>query len=117
MKGCVMAADFLTDKQTQNYGRYAAEPNEIQLARYFHLDERDLTFINLRRGRHNRLGIALQLTTARFLGTFLPDLMQIPPGVQFYVARQLNIRYPEIISRYAQRENTRWEGTVANSRW
>ena len=35
--------------------------------------------------------------------------MQIPPGVQFYVARQLNIRYPEIISRYAQRENTRWE--------
>ncbi|MHY05936.1 Tn3 family transposase, partial [Escherichia coli] len=58
---------------------------------------------------HNRLGIALQLTTARFLGTFLPDLMQIPPGVQFYVARQLNIRYPEIISRYAQRENTRWE--------
>ena len=104
-----MAADFLTDKQTQNYGRYAAEPNEIQLARYFHLDERDLTFINLRRGRHNRLGIALQLTTARFLGTFLPDLMQIPPGVQFYVARQLNIRYPEIISRYAQRENTRCE--------
>ncbi|EEZ9487066.1 Tn3 family transposase, partial [Enterobacter hormaechei] len=65
--------------------------------------------INLRRGRHNRLGIALQLTTARFLGTFLSDLMQIPPGVQFYVARQLNIRYPEIISRYAQRENTRWE--------
>ncbi|HCD8742910.1 TPA: Tn3 family transposase, partial [Klebsiella pneumoniae] len=64
---------------------------------------------NLRRGRHNRLGIALQLTTARFLGTFLSDLMQIPPGVQFYVARQLNIRYPEIISRYAQRENTRWE--------
>ncbi|AVT92133.1 transposase [Klebsiella michiganensis] len=63
----------------------------------------------MRRGRHNRLGIALQLTTARFLGTFLSDLMQIPPGVQFYVARQLNIRYPEIISRYAQRENTRWE--------
>ena len=104
-----MAADFLTDKQTQNYGRYAAEPNEIQLARYFHLDERDLTFINLRRGRHNRLGIALQLTTARFLGTFLSDLMQIPPGVQFYVARQVNRRYPEIISRSAQRENTRWE--------
>jgi hypothetical protein len=104
-----MSDDFLTSEQTENYGRYVADPNEVQLARYFHLDERDLAFINQRRGKHNRLGIALQLTTARFLGTFLPDPLQIPSFIRFYIAAQLNISRPEILSRYAERENTRWE--------
>lgn len=44
-----MNSDFLPDCQVQNYGRYAAEPNEIQRARFFRLDERDLDFVNQRR--------------------------------------------------------------------
>lgn len=104
-----MSSDFLTDDQIQNYGCYVAEPNEIQLAKYFHPDERDLDFVNQRRGRHNRFGIALQLTTARFLGSFLNDLMQTPAGVRRYVAAQLGIPRPAVLSRYALRENTRWE--------
>ncbi|KAA5922294.1 DUF4158 domain-containing protein [Pantoea sp. Bo_2] len=86
-----MTSDFLIDDQIQNYGCYVAEPKEVQLAKYFHLDERDLDFVYQRRGRHNRFGIALQLTTARFLGSFLNDLMQTPAGVRRYVAAQLGL--------------------------
>lgn len=106
-----MPVDFFTEEQKQNYGCYAAEPNDVQLARYFHLDERDLAFIQQRRGKHNRLGIAIQLTTVRFLGTFVTDLEPIYPNVKQFVAKQIGIRHPQVLMRYAQRPTTHREHT------
>ncbi len=102
-----MPVDFLTTEQTESYGRFTGEPDELQLARYFHLDEADKEFIGKSRGDHNRLGIALQIGCVRFLGTFLTDMNHIPSGVRHFTARQLGIRDITVLAEYGQRETRR----------
>nr|SHO14691.1 Transposase Tn3 family protein [Moritella viscosa]SHO15483.1 Transposase Tn3 family protein [Moritella viscosa]SHO18810.1 Transposase Tn3 family protein [Moritella viscosa] len=107
-----MAVDFLTTDQKTQYGRFCGEPNEVQLTRYFHLDEADMAFILKRRGDKNRLGFALQLTSVRFLGTFLSDIAQAPVNVQTFIARQLSVTDLSVLTNYAQRETTKREHTA-----
>lgn len=107
-----MSVDFLTVEQKAQYGQFYGDPDEIQLARYFHLDETDLEFISNRRGKQNKLGFALQLSSVRFLGTFITDVNLIPINVQTFVARQLSINDITVLGDYAKRDTTKREHTA-----
>ena len=107
-----MPVDFLTTEQKAVYGQFSGKPNEVQLARYFHLDETDLSFVSNRRGDQNRLGFALQLTSVRFLGTFISDFTKVPVNVQIFVAQQLSINEVSVLTDYAQRNTTKRDHTA-----
>ena len=62
-----------------------------------------------RRGDHTRLGLALQLTTVRYLGTFLPDPLDVPAVVLERLAGQLEIADPSCVKRYTERRTTPFE--------
>ena len=105
-----MPVEFLTDEQWESYGRFTGEPTTEELARYFHLDDTDRAVIAQHRSAQHRLGFAVQLCTARFLGTFLDDLTEVPTGVLSVLARQLGIDPSEFVDYPRSRQ--RWDHTV-----
>jgi hypothetical protein len=84
-----MPTRHLTDAQRQGFARFDGEPSSAQFARYFHLDQTDRDLIGTLRGDHNRLGFAVMLTSARFLGAFPVSAAEIPVSVLAGVIEQL----------------------------
>ncbi|MGG5173242.1 Tn3 family transposase [Pseudarthrobacter sp. J1738] len=101
-----MPVEFLSDAQVAAFGRFVGEPSQDDLERFFYLDDTDQELIRRRRGQHSRLGFALQIGTARFLGALLADPLDVPWSVVDYVAAQLGIADPSVVKRYTERVET-----------
>ena len=97
---------FLSDEQSAAYGRFDRELSSAELERFFFLDDTDRRLVERRRSDHTRLGFAVQLGTARFLGTFLADPLDVPCGVVAYLAGQLGVADPSMVKRYTDRAKT-----------
>jgi hypothetical protein len=64
--------EFLTDEQAAAYGAFGEVPTRPELERFFFLDD-DRDLIALRRSDGHRLGMAVQICTVRYIGTFLEN--------------------------------------------
>jgi uncharacterized protein DUF4158 len=101
-----MPVEFLSDDEAAAYGHYAGTPPQEELDRMFYLDDADRGLVARRRADHMRLGFALQLTTARYLGMFLQDPLDVPTVVLERLAGQLKIADTSCAKRYTERRTT-----------
>jgi hypothetical protein len=101
-----MPVSFLTLDQRNRYGRYPDALSTIEQARYFYLDDDDLEWIARKRRDFTMRGYALQLTTLRFLGTFLEDPTAVPRVVVQSLASQVKVADLTVVSVCIPRQRT-----------
>ncbi len=74
------------------YGQYQGNPTTGQLQAYFTLETRDRQLVRNCRTNNTKVGMAVQLCTLRFLGTFLEDLSLVPESVILHVQAELGLQ-------------------------
>ena len=112
-----MAVSFLTAAQRDRYGRYPDVVTPNDLSRCFHLSDDDRAQIMSCRGHHNRLGFALQLSTVRYLGTFLDDPIAVPSSVLQSLSHQLDIHTLDGLQSYRNGEQREEHVTKIRKRY
>jgi len=95
-----MPTRHLSDEQRRRYAHFAVAPSQDQLARYFYLDRSDREISDGLRGDHNRLGFALMLGSARFLGVFPGADLKIPASVVVFLIGQLGLKEAPSLKSY-----------------
>lgn len=100
-----MPTRHLSDEQRQRYATFPATPSADQLAQHFHLDHSDRKIIGGLRGDHNRLGFALMLGSARFLGVFPGADLVIPSAVTAFLVGQLGLKQAPGLKGYFDPNN------------
>ena len=100
-----MPAEFLSNQERERYRSIPSNLSQEDLSRYCFLSDTDLQLISGMRRNHNRLGFALQLTILRLMN-HLPQewYKKVPENLINYVAGQLNIDDPTILTHYGKRE-------------
>ena len=106
-----MPVSFLTPDQIAQYGCYQDVPDTAQLEQHFYLDEADQAFLANLQDDHNRLGCAIQIGNAHFLGTFVEDVTTVPAAVIATLATQLAVDDPTCVAIY-RTSDQRWRHTA-----
>ena len=83
-----MPTRFLSAEQINRLSHFPKALSQEEISSHFTLSEEDLTFVCSRRTAPNRLGIALQLCTLRYLGFVPVDLRDAPEEVVDWLAKQ-----------------------------
>src|SRR5271154_7182188 len=100
-----MPTHHLSDEQRQRYANFSGAPSMDQLARYFHLDRSDREITDGLRGDHNRLGFALMLGSARFIGIFPGADVEIPCSFTAFLVDQLGLKKAPGLNGYFDLKN------------
>ncbi len=103
-----VAFDLSAQIDVSTYGIFIDNPLPEHLQAYFTLTKADLELLSQRRLPHTKLGMALQICTLRFLGTFLSDPTAVPNNAIEFVRTQLGFEIVDL-EPYREMRDSRFD--------